>query len=411
MTATDSLPARTAAIIFVGFAFPYFFAALLRAVTATLAPVFSDELGLRAADLGLLAGAYFFGFAAMQLPMGQALDRYGPRRTLLVLMAIAVLGCILFALARSLPALIGARALIGVGLAVGLMAPLTCFRRIYTPAAQLRANSWMLMTGSLGMVASTVPVQWLVPIWGWRTLFWAVAVMLLVSMIVISLVVPRDPVASAPGPQRSHAGYGSIVRHPRFVGMAPLAFFLYGGMIAMQSLWAGPWLTRVAGWSAADAAKGLLFINVCMLFTFMAWGSLMPRLSAAGWRASRLMLWGVPISLVLLAGNILAGSGAGALAWAAWCVSSTFVSLSQPSVGQAFSPAVAGRALSAFNLVIFGGVFTLQWGLGLAIDALRAAGFAEATAYQLAFSAFWLCCCVSYLWFVRSRSGDADNGD
>lgn len=407
MSATAALGIRAAVIIFLGFAFPYFFAALLRAVTATLAPVFSQEMGLTAADLGLLAGAYFFGFAAMQLPMGRALDRYGPRRVLLVLMSVAVVGCICFALARSLPGLIAARALIGVGVAAGLMAPLTCYRRIFTPAAQMRANSWMLMTGSLGMVASTVPVQLLTPIWGWRSLFWAMAVMLAVAMLVIALVVPRDPEAAVLPEQK--VGYGVIVRHPQFVSMAPIAFFLYGGMIAMQSLWAGPWLTRVAGWTADEAARGLFFINVCMLFTFMAWGSVMPRLNARGWRASRLMLWGVPISLVLLAGNVWAGPGAAAAAWAAWCVSSTFVSLSQPAVAQAFPPAWAGRALSAFNLVIFGGVFTLQWGLGLAIDALRAAGHDEVTSYRLAFAAFWFCCCLSYLWFVRSRRLGADN--
>ena len=74
------------AVIFGAFAFTYFLSALLRAVTATLAPVFSAELGLRASDLGLLAGAYFLGFASMQLPLGTALDRYGPRRTLLALL-------------------------------------------------------------------------------------------------------------------------------------------------------------------------------------------------------------------------------------------------------------------------------------------------------------------------------------
>lgn len=66
-----------AARVFLVFAFAYFLSALLRAVTATLAPVFSRELALGAGDLGLLAGAYFLGFALMQLPLGQALDRFG----------------------------------------------------------------------------------------------------------------------------------------------------------------------------------------------------------------------------------------------------------------------------------------------------------------------------------------------
>lgn len=401
--ASSALAAR----IFLAFAFTYFFSALLRAVTATLAPAFSSELGLRAADLGLLAGAYFLGFAAMQLPLGRALDRFGPRRVLVGLLALAVLGCIGFALARGLPALIAARTLIGVGVAACLMAPLTCFRHHFTPAAQLRANSWMLMTGSLGMLASTLPVQWLLPVIGWRGLFWAVAAMLALSMVLLAVFVPRDE-AAAPAAAAS-GGYREIVAHPLFRRMAPLGFFLYGGMIAMQSLWAGPWLTRVAGWTPTAAAEGLFLINLSMLFTFMAWGALMPRLARRGLGAVPLMTWGVPLSLALLAGIVAAGSGAGAVPWALWCVSTSVVSLSQPAVGQAFPAAQAGRALSAFNLVIFGGVFGLQWGIGLAIDALRAAGWGEVDAFRIAFAVFWAACALSYAGFVAAGRRSAGN--
>lgn len=406
------LPARTAALVFFGFAFAYFLSALLRAVTATLAPTFRVELGLQAADLGLLAGAYFFGFAAMQLPLGRALDRFGPRRVLLVLLATAVLGCIGFALARSLPALIAARVLIGVGVAACLMAPLTCYRRIYSPAAQMRANSWMLMTGSLGMVASTVPVQWLLPLWGWRGLFWALAGMLVVAIGLILWLAPRDPAAAGSGvgvPRGADVRYRDIVRHPLFRRLAPLAFFVYGGMIAVQALWAGPWLTRVSGVTPDAAARGLFAINLSMLFAFMAWGALMPQLARRGLDAVRLIAWGVPVSLVVLGAAVLQGAGAGAGHWALWCVTSTFVSLSQPAVGQAFPAAQAGRALSAFNLVIFSGVFCLQWGIGLLIDALQAIGLSEVHAFQAAFAAFWACCVAAFGWFLMAGRVQADN--
>ena len=68
------LTRRVAVSLFLSFAFTYFFSALIRGVTATLAPLFSAEVGLSSGDLGLLAGAYSLGFAAMQLPMGSALD-------------------------------------------------------------------------------------------------------------------------------------------------------------------------------------------------------------------------------------------------------------------------------------------------------------------------------------------------
>jgi MFS family permease len=396
-----------AAQVFVAFAFTYFFSALLRAVTATLAPVFSAELGLQAGDLGLLAGVYFLGFAAMQLPLGNALDRFGARRVIIVLLGVAVLGCVGFAQAHSLSALVAARGLIGVGVAACLMAPLTSYRRHFSSSAQLRANSWMLMTGSLGMVASTLPVQWLLPALGWRGLFWAVAAMLVLCIAVIRMGVPADAQSASVA---GTGGYGEIWRHPLFLRMAPLGFFLYGGLIAVQSLWAGPWLTQVAGQSPVQAAQGLFLINVGMLFTFMAWGALMPALVRRGLQAARIMSWGVPVSLTLLALNVLLVERAGALCWASWCVSSSVVSLSQPAVAQAFPTALAGRALSAFNLVIFGGVFCLQWGIGLGVDALVAGGWDERRAYQAVFAMFWAGCAIAYLAFVLAPRFLADNG-
>jgi len=394
------------AAIFAAFAFAYFLSALLRAVTATLAPVFSAELGLGAGDLGLLAGAYFLGFAAMQLPLGRALDRFGPRRTVLVLLGVAMLGCAAFALAGGAAALVAARALIGMGVAACLMAPLTCYRRLLTPAAQLRANAWMLMTGSVGMVASTLPVQWLLPLTGWRGLFWLLAAALGLALLVIALAVPRDrPPAPAQVGVAADGGYGPILRHPLFVRLAPLGFFVYGGLLAVQALWAGPWLTRVHGHTALQAAEGLFAVNLSMLLAFLAWGAVMPRLERSGVGAMRLITWGLPLPIVLLALNVVLGAEAGAAHWALWCVACTFVTVSQPAVGAAFPAERAGRALSAFNLVIFAGVFCIQWGIGLAIDLGTRAGLDEAAAMRAAFAAFGVCTLLAYLWFVQRRAG------
>jgi predicted MFS family arabinose efflux permease len=397
--------ARTAVAMFFAFAFAYFLSALLRAVTATLAPAFSAELGLSSADLGLLAGAYFLGFSLTQLPLGQALDRFGPRRVLLALLSVAVLACMAFALAKTLAWLWLARALIGVGVSACLMAPLTAYRHRFGDLAQLRANSWMLMTGSLGMLASTLPVQWLLPMLGWRGLFWWLAGLLLIAMVGIVWLVPRDDVAAPSSRQQAPAlpGYGAIFRHPYFVRLVPLAFVLYGGLLAVQSLWAGPWLTVVAGRSPGQAAQGLFFINLAMLVAFFSWGLAMPPLRQRGVSVNRLITLGVPLSLGLLALAVALGPSAGAAMWAAWCVSCTFVSLSQPALAQVFPQELAGRALSAFNLIIFAGVFCVQWGIGLAIDAFVSRGWAPADAVRAAFALFGLCAAAAYAWFLLRR--------
>ena len=401
-------PRVSAPVLFAVFAFGYFLSAVLRAVTATLAPVFSAELGLRAADLGLLAGAYFFGFALMQLPLGRALDHFGPRRTLVVLSVVAVLGCIAFALAPGLPAMIAARVLIGAGVAAGLMAALTSYRQHFSAGAQLRANSWMLMSGSLGMLASTLPVQWLLPSLGWRGLFVLMAVLLSLATLLAWRWVPADvpPVAEAAAvPVR----YRRIARQALFMRTAPLAFFLYGGMIAVQSLWAGPWLTRVCNWAPEQAAQGLFGINLGMLMAFGAWGMVMPPLVRRGVNLMRLVAWCVPLPLLGLAGIVALGAQASAWHWAAWCVSCTVLSICQPTVAATFPAAQAGRALSAFNLVIFAGVFCVQWGLGLLIDALRAAGLHEALAFRSAFATWGLLCVLAYGWFLWWGQPATDN--
>ena len=396
------LPARTAVAVFLAFAFSYFFSALLRAITATLSPTLTQEFALHSRDLGLLAGGYFLGFAATQLPLGAWLDRHGPKRVILGLLGIAVLACIAFSLASSFSTLLAARVLGGVGVSACLMAPLTGFRRWLSPTAQLRANSWMLMTGSLGMMASTLPVQWLMPVLGWRPLFWGLAALIALSMLVIAVTVPAWQRDEPQGEERGGT-YAQILRDPYFRRMTPIGFFSYGGMIAMQTLWAGPWLVRVAGYPPLQAAAGLFTINICMLAAFLGWGALNPQLVRRGLTPNRLIACGLPSSLVVLAAIIVAGPAAGAWAWAAFCVSSTFVSLAQPAVGMAFPAALAGRALSAYNLVIFGGVFVVQWGIGLLIDGFAAAGLDTVDAFRAAMSVFLACSAASYGYFMLAN--------
>lgn len=394
------LQRRIAARLFLGFAFAYFFSALLRGVTATLAPNFSADLGLGAADLGLLAGAFFLGFAATQLPLGSALDRFGPRRVVIAFLLAAVAGCAAFASAHDFLGLTLARGVIGVGVSACLMAPMTTFRHRFTPVAQMRANAWMLMTGSLGMVASTLPVRWLLPLVGWRGLFWIVAGALALAAVAIARWVPADDVKPAQARPLHTAGYRAIFEDPTFRRFAPLGFFHYGGMISVQSLWAGPWLVNVAAESADSAARGLFALNVAMLVAFMSWGAVVPRLYARGWSASRLIARGVPVAIAALMLAIALGPAAGAWVWALFCVLSTVTALAQPAVGQAFATSLAGRALSAYNLVVFCGVFVVQWGIGIAIDTMQAAGADPVSAYRGSFALLAVCVTISYLWFL-----------
>ena len=410
---TDVLPPGQAIRVFLAFAFSYFFSALIRTITATLSPTLTQEFSLSASDLGLLAGGYFLGFSATQLPLGTWLDRYGPRKILTLFLIIAVVGCLAFSQADGFAGLLAARILCGVGVSACLMAPLTAYRRWFDVPAQLRANSWMLMTGSLGMVASSLPVQWLMPLIGWRPMFWGLAA--LVSMAILTLIwqVPAWPrpvtnraADGSLAPAGVWASYSEVWHHPYFRRMVPVGFFCYGGLLAMQTLWVVPWMTRVAGYTPHQAATGFFWINVAMLFTFWIWGLASPRLAQRGVRADVIIAVGLPISFILLALLVFLGDALQSrveVLLALYCVGCSCVSLSQPAVGMAFPPAQAGRALSGFNLILFIGIFSVQWGVGLAIDNLRSLGFSEVNAFRGAFAGFLLCCVASYGHFLRSQ--------
>jgi MFS family permease len=391
------------------FAFAYFFSTLIRAITATLSPTLTQEFGLKASDLGLLAGGYFLGFSATQLPLGAWLDRHGPKRVILSFLIIAMLGCAAFSMATSFTALLLARIFCGIGVSACLMAPLTAYRRWFEASTLMRTNSWMLMTGSLGMVASTLPVQWLLPIIGWRALFWALAVLVLGSMLLIAWLVPQwhSTRIQGNGAALVKPSYALIWKHPYFLKMAPIGFFCYGGLVAIQTLWAAPWMIKVTGHSPLQSAGNLFWINVAMLCTFWVWGMINPWLTRNGFDADRLIARGLPSSFVVLAIITIAGpnipSASGAL-WALYCMSCTFVALAQPAVSMAFEATLAGRALSAYNLVIFVGVFVVQWGIGLAIDAFKLMGLTEVQAYQSAMGVFLLCSVLSYVFFLNSKS-------
>ena len=394
-----------AILVFSAFAAAYFLSALIRSITATISPILTTELALGAKDLGLLAGGYFLGFAATQLPLGHWLDRHGPKRVILCLLIVAVVGCIAFSWASGFSGLLLARIMCGVGVSACLMAPLTGYRRWFNSAALMRANSWMLMSGSLGMVASTLPVQWLMPLVGWRAVFLGLAAMLVLAMLLIYWQVPVWTTHPKITTQANPSGYAEVWAHPYFRKMAPIGFFTYGGLVAMQTLWVVPWMTRVAGYTPIEAATGLFWLNMGMLVSFWLWGLLSPWLVKRGLNAERLITAGIPLSFIALAVVIIAGNHLGqwtALALTLYCIACTFVSLAQPAVGMAFPSALAGRALSGYNLVIFSGVFTIQWGIGLLIDGFKALGWAEVAAFQAALGVFLVCCIGSYVHFLRA---------
>ena len=396
------LPKRQAITVFFVFAFGYFLSCLLRAITATLSPVLTLEFELMAADLGLLAGGYFLGFASMQIPLGYLLDKFGPKKIVSSFLLIAFIGTVSFALAQSFSGLLVSRILIGVGVSACLMAPLTGYRIWFAENQQQRANSWMLMIASLGFLSSTLPVQLLLPALGWRWIFGGIAALILISIILMLAFIPnwdhqKDESLENPVKQGSLT---DVWKNKFFISVIPMGLFNYGGLMAIQTLWAGPWMIRVAGYTPLESATGLFWINITMLVSFFLWGYFLPRITNLGFSALKILKLGLPVSFLVMLTIIILGSKAGAFYITLFILSSIFLSVTQPAVGLSFQSHLAGKALTSFNLLIFLGTFIMQWVMGLVIDLVKDFGYTEILGFKAAFSFFLFLSLISYIFFL-----------
>ena len=398
------LPRQKAITIFLVFALGYYISNLLRAITATISPNLISEFNLSAGDLGLLGGGYFLGFAAVQIPLGYLLDNKGPKKIVSYFLLIAVLGMISFSLSDNFITLLLSRILIGVGVGACLMGPLTAYRIWYQDETQQRANSWMLMVGAIGMLSSSLPVQFFLPIVGWRMIFITLALLTIFCIILIIFFIPNWNKANTQSNSKDNGSLKEIWNNNFFKSLVPMGFFNYGGLFAIQTLWAGPWMVKVSGYTPEQSANGLFIIYFSLLISFLSWGYLVPKISKNVSDAIRLLKFGAPLNLIVLAFIIYLGPKAGAYHWAFFAVSSVFLSLTQPAVGMAFSLSNAGKALTSFNLLLFIGAFALQWIIGIIIDLTMNLGFSEISGFRLAMIFFLLTSFFSYLFFLIKNS-------
>ena len=400
------LSKRQAITVFLVFAFGYFLSCLLRAITATLSPTLTLEFNLLAADLGLLAGGYFLGFATMQIPLGYLLDKHGPKKIVSSFLLIAIIGTASFALAQSFTGLIISRVLIGIGVSACLMGPLTGYRIWFADNYQQRLNSWMLMIASTGFVFSTLPVQILLPMFGWRWIFGGITILIFICILLILFFIPKWKTQNKQEKEKNIGSLSDVWKNKFFRSTIPLGLFNYGGMIAVQTLWAGPWMVRVSGYNPMESATGLFGINLVMLTAFFIWGYFLPKIIKGNLTSLKLIKFGLPISYLVLLVIVILGSKAGAFLLTLYILSSIFLTLAQPAVALSFPTYLAGKAFTSFNLLIFVGTFIMQWGIGLVIDLAQKFGTTEIVSFQISFFVYFLICIFCYLYFILKNKNE-----
>src|SRR6478609_5138689 len=192
-TERRSSPHRRGLIIVTTLAAAYVASHFFRASNVTIGLDLMRDLSIGPEALGGLTGAFFFGFAAMQIPCGFFFDRYGPRRTVAGMLMIAAIGGALFTLAPNWPVLLTGRVLMGAGCGVMLIGSMVIISRWFPPDRFSTLTAVVLSIGLLGNLAATTPLAWASEAVGWRAVFGAVVVFTALAAITVWLVVRDAP--------------------------------------------------------------------------------------------------------------------------------------------------------------------------------------------------------------------------
>jgi predicted MFS family arabinose efflux permease len=405
--------AATMLAVLTPFALGYFLSYLFRSVNAVVGPDLVADIGLTAAELGLLTSAYLFAFALFQLPLGLLLDRFGPRRVQTGLLACAAFGSLLFALGDDIATLTIARALIGLGFAGGLMSG---FKAIVIWVAEPRralANAGVMSFGALGILVATVPVELAVQAVGWRGVFVGLAAITFAVALLIFTAVPErgtPRVAERLGSQI--AAVLRILRDPGFWRLAPLLATTAGTHIAIQTLWAGPWFRDVAGLDRIGVANHLMLLAIAFFVGILLSGAVADWFVRRGVDLLTVMLGFLVLFFVSEIAIVLQWTALNLVMWTVFGMTGQVAILAYPWLASYFGVALSGRSQTAMNLLIFMAAFGVQYGIGAIIDLFptTASGGYHPQAYQIGFGALLAAQLLALIWYLPGRRSLKANG-
>jgi MFS family permease len=386
----------------------YVVSMFLRNSVGVIAPDLAAEMNLSPIQIGLLSSIYFFAFAATQLPLGLALDRFGPKLCMLVSIGFTVLGSVLFAVAHEAGGLIAARAVLGFGTASFLMAPVALYARWFPPERFSTFAGIQLGLGSLGAIFATAPLAYATASVGWRMTFLGVAVCAAVIGVLVWLIVTDDPPGMKTAPRKetfrqSVAGIREVIRTPSMGRVFMMQLSTYPSYVLVVGLWGGPYLTHIYGFDLKGRGDVLFMAAMAGVAGSFSWGM------SDRWFGSykKPVLIGAGMSFISLALLAALGTLPIPLLLAVLTVigfSTGLVSLVMSHGRSLVAPHLLGRTITLLNIGTMGGGFLVQFVSGTIINFFPTeAGRYPLEAYQLVFALQAVLVLASLLFYFGSQ--------
>ncbi len=382
----------------------YVLSQFYRAFLAVLTPVLESDLGATSADLATASGLWFFIFALMQIPVGAALDRIGPRITAAVLFAFGGAGgAFVFGVAQT-PAHINiAMVLIGIGCSPILMASYYIFAKVYPPAAFATLAGVVIGVGSIGNLASSAPMAWAVETFGWRETMFGLACVTLGVAVTLLAFVKDPPKAENVGPKGS---VFDVLKIKALWLIIPMMFVNYAPAAGLRGLWIGPYGTEQFGADTALIGTMTLVMALSMIAGNFAYGPLDRLFGTRKW--------------VVFVGNAMGAVGCLILAMlpmtsGVWTATALLglVGLSGASFpmimahARPFIPThLTGRGVTVLNLFGIGGAGVMQFVTGRLMSFLQSDPSLAPYAYSILFGFYGilLCCGLAIYAFSTDRT-------
>jgi len=348
----------------------------------------TERFEVQAALLSTLAVVQLIVYAALQIPTGVLLDRFGPRVLIASGAVLMTAGQLVFAFAPNITVAIIGRMLVGAGDALTFISVSRLLVSWFSGRIVPVLSQTMGTIGQLGQVLSAIPLSWVLHNLGWNTAFVAAASFSLLALVLVLVFLSNGPTGTVPV---APAGWRESLHRLRESLARPGTQLGFWSHFTTQSsgtvftlLWGFPFLSVALGYGPTNASLLLTLIVATAMVSGPLLGILTVRypyrrsnivlgiVAAMGVAWAAVLLWPgqPPVWLIVLLVVVIAVGGPGSM------IGFDFARTFNParSLGSANGVVNVGGFLASFVMMFF---------MGLVLDALDHASGGSGVPEQL----------------------------